>query len=646
MEGYSLRASASVVTTCLIMLLFGACSGKRSVDGSIVRFAECYIPSGLAGGSAVLLLDDERMEISGNGAIYERRLVKKILKMGSPEEGVFRFGTNKSWKITEIEARALYPDGREKSISRDEIAVVPDSEDYILYSDQKSHSFRFPGLVPGTIIEIYIKRKIDNLVYWQPAFFQSDIPIITKRYTLIHPEDLDFTVHAFLMPEIPDSSYSMPRGKKKIVWELHDIEPFEPEERMPPGPEYHPALWFFARGRIKLHKDLDLESWNGVAEWYRDISDEYIETGPALRSVLDTLLTEGMTEREAAERILGWVQRHLRYVAINLGEDGFSPHDTEATISNRYGDCKDMSVVLASALREVGIESHLVLVRTADLGHAPGNSPSPRHFNHVIVLSVVEGDTLYLDPTCGTCGFGILPDGDQDAEALVIREGENRPIILPAGRPCPNVWDISIDAVVDGAGNAAMAAKMTFGGHFSAAARRALLYRAGRTRREIVEDMLEPAAPAFSIEELSIRGENTGTDSLVITAEGSVHGMLDAKKRRVFLKLMSGPLISGLSDCADRRYPISLGTPCSLGYEITFTMPEEWRAVAAPLTGHIGNDVFDYRYSLIFGGRDVRFSRRWSNGSRIAPPDACGNIRDDLDKIIGIEKTTILVERK
>ena len=108
------------------MLLVGACAGKRNASDSIGRFAECYIPSDLAGGPAVLLLDDERMEISGNGAIYERRLVKKILRTGFPEEGAFRFGTNKSWKITEIEARALYPDGREKSISPDEIAVVPD----------------------------------------------------------------------------------------------------------------------------------------------------------------------------------------------------------------------------------------------------------------------------------------------------------------------------------------------------------------------------------------------------------------------------------------------------------------------------------------------------------------------------------------
>ena len=448
------------------------------------------------------------------------------------------------------------------------------------------------------------------------------------------------------MSETPDSIYSLPRGGKKIVWERHDIEPFEPEERMPPGMEYHPALWFFARGRVELHKELDLGSWSGVAEWYRNISDEHLETGPALHSVLDTLLTKGMTERETAERISGWVQRHLRYVAINLGDDGFSPHDTEATISNLYGDCKDMSVVLASALREAGIESRLVLVRTLDLGHIPGNSPSPRHFNHVIVLSVVEGDTLYIDPTCGTCGFGVLPDGDQGADALVIREGEDRPIILPANRPNPNVWDISIEAVVDTAGNADMAVTMTFGGHFAAAARRALIYRAGRTRREIVETMLEPAAPPFRVEELSIRGENAASDSLVITAEGLVRDMLDAGKRRVFLKLMNGPLISGLADCAIRRYPVYLGTPCSMGYEITFTMPEEWQIVAAPSTGRVENDFFEYRHSLTFEKQNVRFSRRWSNGVRIAPPDVCGDIRDDLDEIIGIEKTSILIELK
>jgi hypothetical protein len=611
----------------------------------IEQHASREIPHDLSDNPAVMLLDDERMEISGNSAIYERRLVKKMLKPGLPEEGEFRFGTNKSWKIIEVVGRTLYPDGRERNISPDEIIIVPDFEDYILYSDQKSHSFRFPGLVPGTIIEVYIKRKIDNLVYWEPAIFQSDIPILTKRYTLIHPGDLDFAIHASIMRDVPDSTYSLPRSRKKIVWERHDIKPFEPEERMPPGMEYHPALWFFARGETKLGETLDLESWTGVTDWYMNISRGQLEAGPNLHSVLDTLISDGMTERERARRIFGWVQRNIRYVAIYLGDDGFRPHGTNETISNRYGDCKDMSVVLASALRKAGIESHLVLVRTADLGRIPGNSPSPRHFNHAIVMSVVEGDTLYLDPTCSTCGFGILPEVDQGAEALVIREGEDRPAILPTNRPKPNVLDISIEAVVDSAGNAVMSLTMTFGGHFAAAARRALIYRAGRTRREIVENMLELTVPSFRIEELSIGGENTASDGLVITAEGLAHGILDTGRRRVFLKLMNRPLISGLPDCALRRYPITLGTPCSVSYEISFAMPEQWSAVAAPSTGRIVNDFFEYRYSLMFEGQDVRFSRNWSNGVRIAPADACEDIRNDLDEIIGIEKTSVLVER-
>jgi hypothetical protein len=612
----------------------------------IEQYTSREIPHDLSDNPAVILLDDERMEISGSSAIYERRLVKKILKPQLPEEGAFRFGTNKSWKIIEIEGRALYPDGREKIISPDEIVVVPDFEDFILYSDQKSHSFRFPGLVPGTIIEVYIKRKIDNLAYWEPAFFQRDIPILTKRYTLIHPDDLDFDAHPSFMSDIPDSTYSLPRGRKKIVWERNDIKPFKPEERMPPGMEYHPALWFFARGEMELGEPLDLESWEGVANWYRNVSNKHLETGSALRSVLDTLLMDRMTERKTAARIFHWVQQNIRYVAIYLGDDGFRPHDTDETISNRYGDCKDMSVVLASALEEAGIESHLVLVRTVDLGRIPGTLPSPRHFNHLIVMSIVEGDTLYLDPTCQTCSFGILPEGDQGAEALVVKEGENRLTILPTNRPRPNIWDISIEATVDSTGKAVMNITVTFDGHFAAAARRALLFRSGRTERETVETMLAVTFPSLRIENMVIRGENSASDALVITAEGMIYDMLDTGKPYSFIKLMNKPLIYGMSDCGDRRYPISLGTPCSLRYEVSLVLPERWHAAATPSSGHIQNDYFDYRFSCMVEGQRVQFSRNWSNEVRIAPADACTEVRNGLEEIIAIEKTSVLAERK
>ena len=636
---------SAAVLLCAVLPAVPARSGDRVKFVSIEPLLAEHLPPEFLKYPAVVLLEDERMEISGNSAIQEWRLVKKILKSGYPEEGAFLFRTNDARKVLEIKARAVYPDGRERVLSSDDIGIVPDFEDFVLYSDQKSCSFRIPGLVAGTVIEICLKRKIDNLIYWEPALFQGDIPILLRRYTLIHPDNLAVTIHGSGMPETPSSRTTPARGRQQLIWERRDIEPLRRESMMPPVAEYLPALWFSVRGSAKLGAPLDADSWSGVADWYRRISEESLRPGARLRAVLSTLPAPGASERARAAGIFRWVQANLRYAAIYLGDGGFRPHQTEEILANRYGDCKDMSVVLAAALREVGIEAHLVLVRTADLGRVPGAVPAPFRFNHAIVTAVADGDTVYLDPTCDTCSFGILPAADQGAEALVIRDGEERLTTLPSGLPRPNRWDVSVEAAVADNGDAGVTITMEFDGYLAAEARRRLDYRKGRSTSEAVAAMLKDDLTTLRLEDVTIDGADPASDVLTISARGTIPEMLDARKQYSFIRCVFKPLFVGLPDCGDRFYPMALGPPSSRRYDIAMVLPDRWRAVDAPLSGEVRNGYFEYRYTGSTEGQRVRFSRSWSNTARIVPATECGDMRNRLKAIGDIEERQIPVER-
>jgi len=631
---------------CVVMFAVPAYPGAQAQVASIASLQTDEIPPEFLKYSAVILLDDEHVKISGNTAIQERRIVKKILKSGCPEEGAFRFGTSDARKILEINARAVYPDGRERVLSPDDIIIVPDFEGFVLYSDQKSYSFRIPGLVAGTVIEVTVKRKLDQLVYWEPALFQGDVPILKRSYTLVHPDDQAITVHGACMSDTPSSSTIPSRGMRQLVWEQRDIKPLRPENMMPPLAEYLPALWFSVQGSTRLGTSLSLDSWSGVVEWYRRIAEESLRPGARLRSVLDSLSVPGASEKARAASVLRWVQTNLRYVAIILGDGGFRPHETEDVLANRYGDCKDMSTVLTAALRELGIEAHLVLVRTADLGRVPGAAPSPFRFNHAIVTAVADGDTVYLDPTCDTCGFGILPDHDQGAEALVIRGGEDKLTILPSGLPRPDRLDVSAEASIASNGDAGVAITMKFDGYPAAVARRRLGYREGRSTSDAVAVMLKADIPSLRLDSVMIDGADPASDVLTITTKGTIPGMLDMERQYSSIRCVLTPLATGCPDCENRLYPVALGTPGFLEYDISIELPEDWRVVDAPHSGEIRSGYFDYRYSGDADGRNVRFSRRWSNAARIVPAAECRDIRAQLKAIGDMEATQILVEHK
>ena len=76
------------------------------------------------------------------------------------------------------------------------------------------------------------------------------------------------------------------------------------------------------------------------------------------------------------------------------------PHSAETTFATGYGDCKDTAVLLMSLLREAGITSHVVLVRTQDMGRIAETVASPYVFNHAVcVIPDLDGKQMWLDGT-------------------------------------------------------------------------------------------------------------------------------------------------------------------------------------------------------------------------------------------------------
>src|SRR5690349_12678225 len=89
--------------------------------------------------------------------------------------------------------------------------------------------------------------------------------------------------------------------------------------------------------------------------------------------------------------LASFVQREIRYVAVEVGIGGYEPHHAQATFKNRYGDCKDKVTLLSTMLSDIGVESYYVLINTSR-GVVMPEFPSPRFFNHAIVAIRIPGE--------------------------------------------------------------------------------------------------------------------------------------------------------------------------------------------------------------------------------------------------------------
>ncbi|NER17140.1 DUF2569 family protein [Spongiivirga citrea] len=120
------------------------------------------------------------------------------------------------------------------------------------------------------------------------------------------------------------------------------------------------------------------------------------------------------------------VQDEIRYLGFESGIGAYRPNAPRKVFDQRFGDCKDKSLLLVSLLREIGVESHPFLVNTYLKNEIEKVMPSHTVFDHCIVNFSYDGKDYFVDPTVSNQGGDInnlfLPNYQF---GLLIKQGEN-----------------------------------------------------------------------------------------------------------------------------------------------------------------------------------------------------------------------------
>ena len=94
-----------------------------------------------------------------------------------------------------------------------------------------------------------------------------------------------------------------------------------------------------------------------------------------------------------------FVQDKIRYLGLENGISGYQPHSPAQVYQQRFGDCKDKSLLLSKMLQAMGIQAYPALVHTSYQDQVQKWLPSAYAFDHCIVLIEVLGKKIWIDPT-------------------------------------------------------------------------------------------------------------------------------------------------------------------------------------------------------------------------------------------------------
>lgn len=321
-----------------------------------------------------------------------------------------------------IAAQILRPDGsiREAYDARD---VKPYTGAASIYYDVRTRLLAFPALQPGdllnveyTISDVAYRNLFDDY-FGDVWFYDAYAPTAFARYVLESPTSRPIYTNVGEGGEgmvVEQHGDSVTR-----IFERRDIAPLERESRTP-GPAER-----FRHVHVSTYRD-----WDALAKWYWNLVREQLTTSPEMIATVRELTAGVRDRRQMVANIYEYVVRHTRYVGLEFGIHGFKPYRTTECFNRRFGDCKDTASLIKVMLGIAGIDAHLVLIRTRDLGRLTDDIPSLAVFNHAITY-VPEFD-LYLDGTAGYSGSSETPAMDQGGSALIVLDGQGgRAVTVP-----------------------------------------------------------------------------------------------------------------------------------------------------------------------------------------------------------------------
>ncbi len=139
-------------------------------------------------------------------------------------------------------------------------------------------------------------------------------------------------------------------------------------------------------------------SWKEVNTWAQEVFS--LKNDPSLQAVFKEIFTGKETIQEKINKIINYVQDDIRYMGIESGIGSIKPFPPEQVVKQRFGDCKDKSLLLISLLKKIGInKAYPVLVNTYMKQEVDKFYPSNEVFDHVIVRFDFEDTTYWVDPT-------------------------------------------------------------------------------------------------------------------------------------------------------------------------------------------------------------------------------------------------------
>lgn len=362
------------------------------------------------------LLLDHQVRVTGSEDSHFHRTVRKVLSpSGVQNASELSFDFDPSFERLVLHSISIVRDGRTvNALKPGEVRVIEKEDDSAdrIYDGELTALVFVDDVRPGDVLDfswsIVGRNPLLGGRFVDEIDFSPSVPAAHIRHRILWPATRTLHYRASapdLVPAVEDHD-----GVRTFSWEQRNVEPIELEDDAPAW--YEP--WRF----VQLS---EFDGWNAVAQWAADL---FVVDAPSQQLIDATAAKIRAAHPRQQDQLVAairLVQDDIRYLGLEMGKNSHEPRQPSETLTQRWGDCKDKSLLLSALLRALGADATPALVNTKLRRRLDDRLPSPFLFDHVITRCRLSNRTYWIDATLSEQGGALETlDTPDDERALVV----------------------------------------------------------------------------------------------------------------------------------------------------------------------------------------------------------------------------------
>jgi hypothetical protein len=437
---------------------------------------------------------------------------------------------------------------------------------------------------------------------------------------------------------LPDSSID--GSKKTYTWHLKNrpaliVEPYQPS-------------WYTVVPSVKLAPTfITAQGYSGSMNTWKEYGNyiqQLIKDRDALPDDIKTKvhqLVEGKTTvYDKVQTLYEYMQNNTRYISIQMGIGGWQPYDATFVATHRYGDCKALSNYMVALLKEAGIKSNYVEIRSGE-GAEPLIEDFPcSQANHVVCCVPNGKDSIWLECTSNYESAGYNGTFTGNRKALAITEDGAKIISTNYYTSKENQQIRKVTAVVDENGHLSAKASTKYTGIEQEDVFGLIHYATKEEREKYLNQML--SIPNYKVEQHEYK-ETKGVipqvdEELKIEADN----FATVSGKRLFLTPNMFNLMGAkMSTDKARLYPIKYGNDFMQRDTISITIPAGYKVESMAKDVAVTTKFGHYIICFEIDGTKINVKREYERNSITAPSSDWLDFVKFMDQVYKADRSKI-----